>query len=257
MCAVHHLTWLAQPGPQPRAYTRGMVRVAGGSEGLCLEVWMTNRIFSNLFISQKCINTSIHIGETMNTNAHKTIRECSVHLELLKNSHHQDELETHLASFVNSARNVTFVLQKEFSGQFVFESWYSGKKLEMEKDELCQFFKKLRNSISKEGNYQFIGYTEISSLQIGGGVNNPPPNATFVVLGGKGSFWLFDGGTKHERYEPVILDGKIITKTRFKDPPKMHMGEVIKDTSAPTLCTLYYEYLKHLIEEFTEILNNQ
>lgn len=72
--------------------------------------------------------------------ARKNLHECIYHLNHIKNSKNSVEFEINFAAFVNSARNVTFVLQKEFNKDNDFKTWYVEKQNEMKQDELCKFF---------------------------------------------------------------------------------------------------------------------
>ena len=46
--------------------------------------------------------------------AKKNLHACEYHLKNMSKSENIEELEINFAAFVNSARNVTFVLQKQF-----------------------------------------------------------------------------------------------------------------------------------------------
>ena len=61
--------------------------------------------------------------------ARKNLHECLYHLANMRNSKNSEEFEINFAAFVNSARNVTFVLQKEFSKDDVFIKWYKKSKM--------------------------------------------------------------------------------------------------------------------------------
>ncbi len=60
-------------------------------------------------------------------NAKKNLHECKYHFDGMLKSLNVEELEINFAAFVNSARNVTFVLQKEFAHNPIFKEWYGDK----------------------------------------------------------------------------------------------------------------------------------
>jgi hypothetical protein len=95
----------------------------------------------------------------------------------MRNSQNVEELEINFAAFVNSSRNITFVLKKEFAKNPIFNKWYQNKKNEMKNDELCLFFKNLRNEIIKEGINRIICSTLISSFNSKTDIVDRPPNS--------------------------------------------------------------------------------
>ena len=60
--------------------------------------------------------------------AKKKLHACKVHLEKLLKSNHFAEVEIYFEAFVNSGRDVTFVLQKEFNKDPRFIKWYGESK---------------------------------------------------------------------------------------------------------------------------------
>lgn len=153
--------------------------------------------------------------------AKKNLHECEYHLNNLLSSKHFEEVEINFAAFINSARNSTFVLQKEFKKYSSFIEWYGdpdnsenaekGTKIfEMNNDELCRFFKNLRNQIDKEG---------INGLNCSTTINS------------------FNSS------EDLI------------ERPAIHLGKKIKKPDIVSLSKLYYSYLKKIIDEWTGLFN--
>jgi len=60
--------------------------------------------------------------------AKKNLHACKQHLENLFKSKNFEEVEINFENFVNSGRNVTFVLQKEFNTDPRFIKWYGKSK---------------------------------------------------------------------------------------------------------------------------------
>ena len=96
--------------------------------------------------------------------AKKNLHECEYHLNKMLSISHVEELEINFAAFVNSARNVTFVLQKEFNKDSYFIERYEVKQNEMSQDKLCKFFYELRSSIIKEGINKLEFSTQINQF---------------------------------------------------------------------------------------------
>lgn len=64
----------------------------------------------------------------------------------------RNEFVYNLNAFINSSRNVTFVLQKEFSYNPHLKAWYLKKQEEIREDKLFKFFNEMRvASVHKEG----------------------------------------------------------------------------------------------------------
>lgn len=169
-------------------------------------------------------------------------------------SQNVEEFEINFAAFINSARNVTFVLQKEFRGDEQFEVWYSKKKLEMRRDELCSYFYKLRSLIVKEGinGIQFV--TEIQSLNTSTDFKEAPPNSDIIITA-RGIFHLVHKGTGQEDWVTAKTTASFRTGMTLANAPATHLGVGIRDKDITEISALYFEYLKNLVEEFTAIKN--
>lgn len=64
---------------------------------------------------------------------------------------HMQLFLTFLDAFVQMARTVTFVLQKEGKDIRGFKEWYTQKQTEMKDNKVFEFFKNARNITAKEG----------------------------------------------------------------------------------------------------------
>jgi hypothetical protein len=148
-------------------------------------------------------------------------------------------------AFLNSARSVTFTLQKEFADNPRFKAWYPQKKKEMKEDKLMSFFKNLRDvSVHEKGSPQH-------SLSV---------KTAYIFPKGK-MFQADTVGYSERKYSDedkaemgvfrVMFEGKmlepvytLITDWQFEKAPEGYEG---KDILA--LCTEYYHKLRKLIEE--------
>lgn len=186
--------------------------------------------------------------------AKKNLHECKYHLDKMSQSTSVEELEINLAAFVNSSRNVTFVLQKEFSRNEQFKSWYKLKQEQMRNDPLCMFFLELRNKIIKEGINDLQASLLIQSFNSSTDIIDRPDNAG-MVINSKGIYWHVYKGTGQEDYVPAVTKGIITTKVGINNPPLKHFDQDISKLNVLEISYLYLNYLKSLVEEFTETLN--
>ena len=196
--------------------------------------------------------------------AKKNIHQCEYHLVLMTNSHNIEEFEINFTAFVTSARSVTFVLRKEFGDNDKFLKWYGDKEnpaqgtkiREMREDPLCNFFLNLRNSIEKEGISGLKGVsTNIQSFNSKSDVLNKPEGMKGFVIGPSGIFIRVYPNSPRADLIPAITKAVISTSVILENTPNSHLGQNIKNKNIIEICKLYYEYLKKLVEEFTEIVN--
>lgn len=186
--------------------------------------------------------------------AKKNLHECEYHLKNMITSRNVEELEINFAAFVNSARNVTFVLQKEFNGKIRFEIWYKFKIDQMAKDELCYFFRNLRNEIIKEGINRIQASTHIKKFDSSKDMVDRPDDSSLVITG-KGIFYLIKKGTPQEDLIPAKTKAEMMTQVFIENSPKTHLGKEIPNNNIIEISKLYYKYLKNIVEEWTGIIN--
>jgi len=142
--------------------------------------------------------------------AKNNLHECEHHLREMSNFANTEEFEIHFAAFVNSARNVTFVLQKEFRSNELFDKWYKDKQDEMSQDELCKRFVDLRNKIDKEGVNDMEYSTHIEHLTFPKDILGQPANSA-TIFNAKGVFHLVGKGTPKEDRIPAKTTGQLTT----------------------------------------------
>jgi hypothetical protein len=186
--------------------------------------------------------------------AKKNLHECEYHLNNMMNSLNVEELEINFAAFVNSGRNVTFVLRKEFNSDDNFSKWYKIKQDEMGSDELCKFFKELRNHILKEGINNIECDTTISRFNSSEDMVDRPKDSELKITG-KGIFYLVNNGTPQEDLIPAKTKAQMMTTVFIKEAPKTHLGKTIPNNNIIEISKNYYLYLKILVEEWTGIIN--
>jgi hypothetical protein len=183
--------------------------------------------------------------------AKQNLHECLFHLEGMKKIKNIEELEICFAAFVNSARNVTFVLQKEYRNNEKFTKWYKNKQSEMLNNSLCKYFKELRNKIDKEGINELNFATTIKSINTSTDLINKPNNSS-VILTPKGIYYQINKGTSKEDIVPASHKGFIQTQVFVNNLPADSNDKNIFD-----LCIIHYSFLKNIVEEWTGILNQQ
>lgn len=180
------------------------------------------------------------------------------------NSRNIEELEINFAAFVNSARNVTFVLKKEFSKDSDFLAWYGNennpkvgtKVFEMKNDELCMYFNKLRSEIIKEGINRINCSTTIFHFDTKSDIENQPPNSALSIRN-KGIYFLIHKGTSKEDLIPAKTKAKITTVVFLENPPKKHLNKFIEQNTIFHVSEIYFNYLKKMVEEWTGIINSR
>jgi hypothetical protein len=153
-------------------------------------------------------------------------------------------------AFLNSARNVTFVLQEDFAHMPSLKAWYLEKRKEMERDKLMKFFIKMRNVslkertpkhslsikwayiIPKNERTDIFGYSE---SKVAG--EQKDTEARLVMP-------TFDEAGMHSKpkfIEPVY---SLVTLWEFDKTPEGYEGNDILG-----LCVEYYHKLERLINE--------
>lgn len=196
--------------------------------------------------------------------AKRNLHQCEYHLKLMNNSRSLEELEINFAAFVTSARSVTFVLQKEFGGNDNFVKWYGErenpqkgtKRYEMKNDSLCKFFLEQRNKIEKEGisGVEAVS-TQITSFNTSTDIVEKPDGVDGTLIGANGISFSVYSNTPKADIIPANTTAKLSIVFVLKDTPDTHLGKKITGKNFFEISTLYYEYLKTLVEEFTDIVN--
>jgi hypothetical protein len=197
--------------------------------------------------------------------AKKNLHQCDYHLNLMRESRNLEEVEINFASFVTSARSVTFVLQKEFSENADFTRWYGDKDnpakgtkiYEMREDPLCKFFLNLRNSIEKEGISGIKGLSMRIEEPFNSATDivNKPEGRQSLFIGSGGMFINVYPDTPRADLIPIITKTKISIIFTLEGVPSTHLGENIEKCNFFEICQMYYNYLKKLVEDCTATIN--
>jgi len=173
-------------------------------------------------------------------------------------------------------RAITNIIQNLRGKAVGFDDWYQVKVQEMANDKLLRFFYQLRTASLKQGK------DGISSVSI-----SPQPGAKITLAGGSGikveweqadgscvsHFYSSPEGTTSQfigdseggaGFIVTTADGRSIKKyvhiptevadinALFCDPPTVHRGEDLTDSSARALCILYITYLQELAHEASQ-----
>ncbi|ABG57337.1 hypothetical protein [Cytophaga hutchinsonii] len=163
------------------------------------------------------------------------------------------------ANLITWGRTVTFVIQnlKSVVGEDKFNTWYQPFQDEMKNDQLLNMFKDARNNLEKQGKLHTssIGLRNFSfdtSM-----LNNfqPPPNNKGFFIGDQfgGSGWIIelpDGSTEKIYVDMADIQTWTI-EISFSNHAVMHLGQTVTDTSIENCSSLYYDYLKGLVEKTT------
>lgn len=95
--------------------------------------------------------------------AYDALDEAKYFLDMMKeNIDDLNKFKYNLDAFIQTGRNVTFHLQREFKKNPEFNSWYVIEQENMSKDPLFCFFTKTRNFVVKEEQITVKGHHELS-----------------------------------------------------------------------------------------------
>ncbi|MDO8269599.1 MAG: hypothetical protein Q7T54_02950 [Candidatus Levybacteria bacterium] len=183
----------------------------------------------------------------------------------MEKSQNLEELEINFAAFVVSARSVTFVLQEEFSKNKKFINWYGKKedpkkgtkRFEMKNDNLCKFFVETRNNVEKKGITGIQATAmKIQSFDSTQDIKNKPDGIDGTIIRADGIFLTVYSGTPKADIISAVTTATFSSEFILKNTPTMHLSKNIGRLNFFDLSKLYYEYLKGLVEEATEIVNS-
>jgi len=153
-------------------------------------------------------------------------------------------------AFLNSARNITWILQKELGHDSRFKVWYPQKQKEMKEDKLMSFFKDLRNvSVKERGSPKHSLLVKAAYIF--------PKGKTFQAdtvgiterkFSKENKAEMEALGVMHDYklWEPLYT---LVTDWQFEKAPEGYEG---KDILA--LCIKYYHKLRKIVEEAHAVL---
>ena len=147
-----------------------------------------------------------------------------------------DEFAFELCAFIESARNITWAMQKEYANNLKFKEWYKLKQEEMSKSQLFEFFNNKRVSIVHKGDSGLTAFT----FYIKARTTLPPLEEIHVVME-KGIFTPDNeivARTKDGKEVP--MEKEIIRTPVFLELESRHVTEVCKE---------YLEKLEKMVVE--------
>lgn len=169
--------------------------------------------------------------------AKRFIREANDSLGRMEKTNDIDELKRSFISFLNASRFSTQQLLTDYSKLNNFSDWWLEKKQFLENNNLCKFFKKLRNDVTKGGVEVLDIFYELKGSNI---IRGP------MQIGPDGVLFAEPRGGIYE-WVPKKVGGLTITSCKFIDQPKE-----FDNKSSYSLCKEYLDILNKIIDEFIE-----
>jgi len=167
--------------------------------------------------------------------------EAEYFLEMMKeNIEDRQKFRYNLSAFVSAARSVTFVLQKEFSKNPKFDTWYCEKQMQMRRDKLFKFFKDKRDYvIHKKGTID-------TRAEISATIDLPmtaPVSFEAIVI-------KADGTIENEKHSEPPAKLKFVPKSNDTEETKWFFKDWSEpDEDAIALCARYIKELKTIVKE--------
>ena len=155
-------------------------------------------------------------------------------------------------------RAVTNVIQNLKNITDGFDEWYAPIQDEMRNDELLRFFYERRSLHLKEGAVKVARKAYIADLSELQKIPKPK-NAKGFFMGDEngGSGWIVQGENGKEEKVYVEVPPELgHSSSEFIDPPSIHLGKKIDDTSIENLCKLYYAYFDYLVSKTIKKFKN-
>jgi len=188
-------------------------------------------------------------------NAQRKLQQAKYHLEEMKKySGKQDEYMFNLVSFIQSAREITWYLQKEFKNDPKFDNWYKARQEEMRGDDILRFFKEKRNVVVKQSYPDLKGFTgEVTFYYInaqgkmvsGSCWADPSMQPTVITVPGGTITINPSGAVIDSNTAGVLKKCEYETHYFFEDCPGM---------SIPKLCKEYIDKLENLCYEWQQVM---
>lgn len=153
-------------------------------------------------------------------------------------------------AFIMSGRNITRVLQKEFSKNAKFQSWYAQKQEKIGKEGLMDFFEGAGNMSVKErplrsASSAYIRQSAIKKFP------EDVKNAPFVLSEEGQAFWITKNEEgKEEQIHASEFDNEIALQYYFVNPQP---PQTFRNLQVIELCGLYLTALRDLVKEALKI----
>jgi len=171
--------------------------------------------------------------------AEQYINEADKSLDRMESSKTIYEINEAFISFLNASRFVFQSWNTDFKKLDGFAEWWKIKSQFLESDELCKFFRKLRNDVIKKGKEPFW-----CNQTIKGPVKLKGP----LQIGPQG---ILKGSIERGRpkWTSIAVNG-VITTVGLRDVP-----EGFKGVDPIGLCEKYINILRDIIDEFIITFN--
>ncbi len=158
--------------------------------------------------------------------------------------------KANLNSFVEAARSITWIMQKEFAGKEGFQEWYAKKQADLKADKECGYFSELRTDTTHIT--PFSTPQRITMEFISGGLTIAGGSEAIIPIGRVSEY----GTIIPADNEPITVNGKKVhgkqrstsITYQFSDRP----GE-----NAVDLCTSYLDTLTQLAKECLKKFSSQ
>ncbi|MFF2016213.1 hypothetical protein [Paenibacillus sp. NPDC058177] len=187
--------------------------------------------------------------QTVFKNIDDTLKTVELALKDLKNDL-PERRHASIRNIITFGRSVTFAIQKLKSHVDDFETWYKPKQQEMIENPLFKFFNEVRNQIIHEGRLDTSVSTNITYFSTLFLEYMPkPPNYTGFFMGDEngGSGWKIKNEfDEEEKYYITLGKEAVDVQLSLVGLPENLPYE---DTSVLNLSTVYYDYLKNLVNE--------
>ncbi|MES2213530.1 MAG: hypothetical protein V4473_01655 [Patescibacteria group bacterium] len=151
----------------------------------------------------------------------------------MKKTQSVDELKRAHTSFLNASRFSTQQLLTEMSHLHGFDEWWVPKAEFMDSNDLCSYFKKQRNNVTKGGDDVLDVYYHISKLTLNGPAQIGNEGILVGKVGKNGPEWI-----------PYETDAFTITSWNFKNKP-----EDYSLVGAIKMCEDYLDILESIVDE--------
>jgi len=156
-------------------------------------------------------------------------------------------------------RSVTHTMQTMKNVDNAFEAWWTPYQAKIGSDPLMKFFNSQRNALLKEGELVTVNSTFIKHLDgaMIAAINQHAPPGTVGTLfgdqlGGNGWEVAMPDGSTQKVYFALPADFGVESTLHFPDPPAVHDGKPVVDTSIGNVGGLFIDSLSKIVDEFIE-----
>lgn len=187
-------------------------------------------------------------------NALKKVEQARYHLDLKKKApQNGDVFLFNLTSFISSAREVTWYLQKEFKGNPKFKIWYTKKQRQMREDETFRLFLSKRNVVVKENFPEIKGYTGSLRFYYINGEGKVASGECWFHPSAQPTNIIVPGGIATIAPDQVTAETSLNTILKHIDYSTEYFFEEKLDKPIIALCGEYLMRLEELCAEWSSV----